>query len=238
MSETNSGANLLELRDLVKFYGSAPAVTGLNYTLKSGQIAGLLGPNGCGKTTTLKIIAGVLSGYSGTVSVGGFPVSVQSKELVSYLPEKTYLSGWMKAGYAIDYFADFYRDFDKSKAHELLGRFSLTEKQKIRTMSKGMQEKLQLILVMSRNAKLYLLDEPLSGIDPAARASILDIILEGYTEGASLLMTTHLIHDVERIFDRIAFMKEGAVILEDDVDALRGKTGKSVDELFREVFRA
>lgn len=228
---------ILELREVYKSYGSKQALRGLHLTLEKGRIAGLLGPNGCGKTTAIKIVAGLLSGYSGTVLVDGEPVSEKSKGMISYLPEKTYLSPWMKAGYALHYFADFYADFDMVKAKEMLRRFELGEEMKLRHMSKGMQEKLQLILVMARRAELYLLDEPLSGIDPAARSTILDIILEGYTEGASLLMSTHLIYDVERIFDQVYMMRDGQLILEDTPDGIREKTGKSVDAMFRELYR-
>ena len=229
--------NILEVRGLYKSFGAIPAVNRLSFAVQPGKIVGLLGPNGCGKSTTMKIAAGLLRGYRGEVLIDGMPVGPQTKAVVSYLPEKSYLNEWMTPAYVVDLFQDFYRDFDKNKALELLNRFELDKKAKLKTMSKGMQEKVQLILVMSRNAKLYMLDEPLSGIDPAARDVMLDLILNNYAEGSSILMSTHLIHDVERIFDSVIILKHGSLLISDTVDNIREREGKSVEDLFREVFK-
>ena len=228
---------IIDVANLSKAYGNMQVFNDFSLSIESGQIVGLLGPNGCGKTTLIKIIAGLINDYKGSVLVDGQLVGIRSKSLISYLPEKTYLPDWMKAGQAIDYFADFYTDFDKQKAVELLNRFQMSSGMKIKSMSKGMQEKLQLFLVMSRRAALYLLDEPLSGVDPAARSVILDIIIDNYTENSTVLLSTHLIYDVERIFDRIVFLKYGRVEINEQAELLREQYGKSIDELFREVFR-
>ena len=185
----------------------------------------------------MKIAAGLIKGYRGEVLIDGRKIGPESKAIVSYLPEKTYLNDWMTPAYVVDFFQDFYRDFDKNKALELLSRFELDKKAKLKTMSKGMQEKVQLILVMSREARLYMLDEPLSGIDPAARDVMLELILNNYAEGSSILMSTHLIHDVERIFDSVIILKHGSLVISDTVDNIREKEGKSVEDLFREVFK-
>ena len=195
------------------------------------------GPNGCGKTTLFKNPHRTDHRLRGRGPHRWAGPGVYTKSIVSYLPEKTYLSDWMRARDALAMFADFYRDFDRKKAEELLRQFRLEPAMRLKTMSKGMQEKLQLILVMSRAAKLYILDEPLSGIDPAARDSILDIILKNYTEDSTVLLSTHLIYDVERIFDDVVMMDYGRLIAADSADALREKAGKSLDAYFREVFK-
>ncbi len=230
-------SSLVTVRNLTKYSGPFPAVKNISFDVEQGKIIGLLGPNGCGKTTTIKILAGIINQYTGDVKIDGHKPGIESKNIISYLPEKTYLSDWMKAKDAIDFFNDFYSDFDRNKAMEMLERFQLGPNMQIKAMSKGMQEKMQLVLVMSRNAKLYLLDEPLGGVDPATRGSILDIILNNYTENSSLLLSTHLIYDVERIFDSVVMMGFGEIFLADTVDNIRQNTGKSVDEYFREVFR-
>lgn len=228
---------IVTVTNLNKSYGRTAVLKNLNLTLNQGEIIGLLGPNGCGKTTLMKILAGLINDYHGEVKVLDIPIGIRTKEKISYLPEKTYLSDWMKTGYAIDMMADFYQDFDKKKALELLSRFELSPTQKLKSMSKGMQEKMQLILVMSRNARLYVLDEPLSGVDAAARDAILDVILKNYAQDAAILLSTHLIYDVEKLFDSVIMMGYGKIILQDTVDGIRETYQKSVDEVFREVFR-
>ncbi len=229
--------SLLKLEHVSKAYDRLRVLDDVSFEVEAGSITGLLGPNGCGKTTTMKIIAGLIGTYDGAVQVDGMAPGLETKKIVSFLPEKTYLSSWMRCIDTIDMFADFYADFDRNKALELLERLRLSPRQKIRLMSKGMQEKLQLVLVMSRAAKLYVLDEPLSGVDPAARSLILDIILKNYNPEASILLSTHLIYDVERIFDHIILLGYGKVVLSGSVDDIRSSSGKSIDEVFREVFK-
>jgi len=228
---------MIEVSHLNKNYGAKRVLNDLSLSLDSGQIVGLLGPNGCGKTTLLKIMAGLISDYQGQVRLDGHAIGLETKASVSYLPERTYLSGWMRPLDTFDFFADFYADFDRRKAEEMLQRFRLEARQPIRTMSKGMQEKLQLVLVMARNAKIYLLDEPLGGVDPAARSAILDLVLENYQSEAIMLLATHLIQDVERIFDRVIMLGFGEMILDEPTDTVRQRYGKSVDDVFREVFK-
>ncbi len=235
--ENNS--NLVEVTGLSKKYGHKLALNNLNLTLPKSRIIGLLGPNGSGKTTLIKIINGLLMDYEGQVKILGNAPGVASKAVISYLPDRNFFGDWMTVNDAVNLFSDFYKDFDKSKALEMLKRLGLENSlnQKIKTMSKGMIEKFQLSLTMSRNALLYVLDEPIGGVDPAARDFILDTILSNYNENGSILLSTHLITDVERIFDTIIFLKDGQVELFEEVDSVRERTGKSIDELFREVFK-
>lgn len=228
---------LVKITNLTKKYENKAALSNLSLTLESGHIIGLLGPNGSGKTTLIKILTGAITDYEGAVTINGKAVGPESKALVSYLPDTTYFSPWMCPLDMIALFKDFYADFDEHKCLEMLKRLGLNEKQKIKTMSKGMIEKFQLCLVMSRNAKLYILDEPIGGVDPAARDYILDTILMNYNEDATIFMSTHLISDVERIFDTVIFLKEGQIVLEGDIDNIRTKEEKSIDQLFREVFK-
>ena len=227
---------IIELQNLNKKFGSNTVLQDLSLVLEPGKIVGLLGPNGCGKTTLLKILAGLTSDYEGTIFVDGHRPDIYTKSITSYLPENTYLSGWMCPRYAFDYFADFYADFDRAKAQEMLSQFRLDPKQPVKNMSKGMQEKMQLILVMARKAKIYLLDEPMGGVDPATRSAILDVTLRQYQEDSLMIFATHLISDVEKIFDSVIFLGFGELKLFEEVDMIREKYGKSVDELFREVF--
>lgn len=230
-------SNLIELSHLSKFYGKKAALQNVNLTLESGKIIGLLGPNGSGKTTLIKILNGLLKDIQGEVLIQGKKPGPSTKAIVSYLPDDDYFSDWMKAEDAIHLFKDFYSDFDENKAASLLERLSIDPKQRIKTMSKGQKEKFQLSLVMSRNALVYVFDEPIGGVDPAAREVILDIILNNYSEDSLVLISTHLITDIEKIFDEVVFLKEGEIVLHRNAEELRSETGKSVDELFREVFK-
>lgn len=228
---------LVRITNLTKKYQGKAALSNLNLTLDSGNIVGLLGPNGSGKTTLIKILTGAIKDFEGAVTIDGKPVGPETKAVVSYLPDTAYFSEWMRPLDMIALFKDFYSDFDEHKCLEMLKRLGLNEKQKIKTMSKGTIEKFQLSLVMSRNAKLYLLDEPIGGVDPAARDYILDTILSNYNENATIFMSTHLISDVERIFDSAIFLREGEIVLQGNIDNIRAEEGKSIDQLFREVFK-
>jgi len=228
---------ILECKGLVKRFGKKEALVGIDLTLEPGRIVGLLGPNGSGKTTLIKLINGLLVPTAGEIRVGGFPPSVESKRLISYLPEHTYLSDWMRVRDLFAFFQDFYADFNLGKAQDMLQRLNIAPGDRIKTMSKGTKEKVQLILVMSREAQLYLLDEPIGGVDPAARDYILSTILSNYSESATVLISTHLIADVERVLDEIVFIGDGKILRSEQVDTLREQEGKSVDAVFREVFR-
>ena len=230
-------SNIVEIKNLSKNYNKKEVLKNINLNIAEGQIVGLFGPNGSGKTTLLKTIAGLLKEYSGDVKIGGENVGVYTKSIVSYLPEKTYFNKNTTPQDAISIFSDFYTDFNADKAKSMLKELSLSETQRIGTMSKGMQEKLQLIMVMSREAHLYLLDEPLGGVDPASRDYILDTIIKNYNEKSSILLSTHLIHDVERIFDKAIFIKDGNIVLNEYVDVIRDEKGTSIDKLFREVYK-
>ena len=228
---------LLECKKLCKSYGDKTVLKDINISLEKGKIVGLLGKNGAGKTTIIKLINGLLTPTSGTISVDGHPVGVESKKAVSYLPERTYLNKSMSVAETIKYFADFYEDFDTEKAHKLVKDFDIDESAKLNKLSKGMQEKVQIALVMSRHAKLYIMDEPLGGVDPATRDYILDTILQNFDDGASMLISTHLISDIERILDEVIFIDHGEIKLQSDADALRAKHKKSIDEIFRKEFK-
>lgn len=229
--------SLLEIKQLEHRYGNKMTLAGLNLTLETREIIGLLGPNGVGKTTLMKIICGLISNYEGSVLIDGNPIGIKSKSLVSYLPDQTYFRKSENIRSAIGMFRDFYTDFDEKKALEMAIDLQLDAKQKIGSMSKGMQEKLQLIFVMSRKARLFVLDEPMGGIDPSTRDYILTTILNQYTEDSSVLLSTHLVHDTEQIFDRVVFLKQGRVFINEQVDILRAETGMSMDQYFREVYR-
>lgn len=229
--------NAVIIQNLSKRFNKKQALSGLSLSVRQGSIVGLLGPNGCGKTTLIKILAGMILDYQGQVLIRERTPSVETKPMVAYLPDRTFLPGYFTSREAIRLFSDFFMDFDENRARGLLERFTLDPDQKIRTMSKGMQEKLQILLVMSRRAKLYLLDEPLGGVDPATREVILDLILENYQEDAAVIISTQLIAEVERIFDHVIFLQDGKLLLEGEVDALRQKNQKSMDALFREVYQ-
>jgi ABC-2 type transport system ATP-binding protein len=229
--------NVLECRNLTKEYGSKTALDSVNITLESGRITGLLGPNGSGKTTLIKLACRLLVPTQGDISICGSQPGVETKKIVSYLPDRNYLPEWMNCRDLIYLYEDFYEDFDTQRAVDMIRSLDIDHKIPMKKMSKGTKEKLQLILTMSRRAKLYLLDEPIAGVDPAARDYILHTILSNYDEDASILISTHLIADVESVLDEAIFLKDGKVILQDSVDSIREKSGKSLDEHFREVFR-
>ncbi len=229
---------ILECRGLSKKFNSSHfALDNLNLSLERGQITGLLGPNGSGKTTLIKLINDVLIPTAGTVLIDGSAPGVRTKKLVSYLPERTYLDPSMKVKEILSYFSDFYEDFDMERALQMLADLDIGVEHRLKTLSKGTKEKVQLILVMSRNAQLYILDEPIGGVDPAARDYILRTILTNYNENATILLSTHLIQDIENILDRVIFIRRGQISLNATVDEIRTEQGKSVDMLFREVFR-
>ncbi len=231
--------NVLECVNINKSYHkNKPVLENLNISIPQGRIVGLLGPNGCGKSTLIKMIAGILQPNSGEILVDGNPIGEKSCALISYLPERTYFSNSMKVKDIITYFADFYADFDKERASVLLRDLGIDVNARLKTLSKGTKEKVQLILVMSRNAKLYLLDEPIAGVDPAAREYILSTIVSNYNPEASIVITTHLITDVEQVLDDFIFMGYGGQIkMAGNAEEARNETGKSLDELFKEVFR-
>lgn len=228
---------LLECRNLSKKYGNFCALSDLNLSLKHGEIIGLLGPNGSGKTTLIKLINGLLSPSSGEVLINNQAPGIESKRIIAYLPERSYLNNWMKINDIISYFDDFYDNFSKERAYPMLNKLHLNPSRRLRTLSKGDKEKVQLILVMSRDADLYILDEPIGGVDPAARDYILNTIITNYNENATILMSTHLISDIENILDRVIFIKNGGIVLNSSVDEIRTEHGQSVNALFREVFR-
>lgn len=228
---------ILECKSLTKNFNNVTALSEVNLTLERGKIVGLLGPNGSGKTTLIKLINGLLVPNGGTIKIAGMEPGVETKKLVSYLPEKTYLPDWMKVSDTIDFFKDFYDNFDDKKAYEMLERLHLDPSKRLKSLSKGTKEKVQLILVMSRKADLYCLDEPIGGVDPAARDYILNTIISNYSENATVIISTHLIADIENVLDEVIFIKEGHLTLQASVDDIRTKEKKSIDSLFREVFR-
>ena len=228
---------ILECKNLTKRYGRKTALDHIYLSLRPGRIIGLLGPNGSGKTTMIKLINGLLTPTEGEILIRGMAPGVKTKSIVSYLPERTYLDESMRISEVIAYFKDFYADFDEKKAEQMLNKVHLDPSARIKTLSKGNKEKVQLILVMSRRAKLYCLDEPIAGVDPAARDYILSTIIGNYEPDATILLSTHLITDVENILDEVVFIKDGHITMQEEVETIRDKEGKSVDDLFREVFK-
>ena len=228
---------ILECHALEKRYGSAMALDHIDLALEPGRIIGLLGPNGSGKSTLIKLAMGLLQPTSGEILIDGKAPSPQTNAVVSYLPDRVTLSPWMKTRQLLDFYCDFYADFDRQAAERMLTHLGLNLNQSIRQMSKGMKEKVQLVLTMSRKAKLYLLDEPIGGVDPATRDFILNTIISNYNPEAAVVISTHLIADVENILDDVAFLSRGHLLLQSSADELRAKEGKSVDAVFREVFR-
>lgn len=237
-STTNLDKNpILECKSLVKHFSKKQALKGIDLKINRGRIVGLLGPNGSGKSTLIKLANGLLTPTSGEILIDGEKPGIHSKEIVSYLPERTYLNDWMKVSDIINFFSDFYKNFNPKKAYDMLEKLNINPQDKLKTMSKGTKEKVQLILVMSREADLYLLDEPIAGVDPAARDYILNTILTNYNEDATIIISTHLISDIERILDDVVFISYGEIFLTKSVDEIRESEGKSVDALFREVFK-
>lgn len=230
-------SELLTCEGLTKHYGTKNALDGVDLHIGFGKIVGLLGPNGSGKTTLIKLANGLLQPDSGSIRIAGMKPGVESKAIVSYLPDADWLPGWMRVEQLVEMFGDFYKDFDPARANEMLANLELSPKDVLKTLSKGNREKVQLILAMSRNARLYLLDEPIGGVDPAARDYILDTIIRNYDPEAAVILSTHLIADVERILDEVIFVSQGQVLFQSTVDAIREEKGKSVDALFREVYK-
>lgn len=230
-------STILECRNLSKKYGAKTALDQINLRLDSGKIIGLLGPNGSGKSTLIKLINRLLTVSEGSILIDGKEPGPKTKAIVSYLPERTYLNRSRRICEYLDYFSDFYPDFDRSRADSMLKKLNLSADSRIRTLSKGTLEKVQLVLVMSRRARLYCLDEPIAGVDPAARDYILSTILNNYDEQATILISTHLISDVENILDEVVFLKDGKIRLHETVEDIRSFKKRSVDELFREVFQ-
>jgi len=229
--------NILQSNKICKSYLKKKALRGVDLEIVPGKIVGLLGPNGSGKTTFLKIAAGILHESSGEILIDGQKPGVYTKSIVSYLPDNEYLLKWMKVKDAVRYFKDFYSDFDEKKAKEMLQFMNLDESSPVKSLSKGMKEKLKLTLVLSRSAMLYILDEPLGGVDPTTREQILNAIVNNFTENSSMIITTHLVNDIERIFDDVAFISDGEIILQGNAEELRMERKKSIDELYREVFQ-
>jgi len=228
---------LLECTKLTKHYGRKAALQNVGLSIEPGRIVGLLGPNGSGKTTLIKICTGLLTPTFGEALINGMKPGPETKAIVSYLPEITFLNDWMKVSQMIAFFRDFYADFDNDKAFHMLRSLGIDEREPLKSLSKGTKEKVQLILVMARDAKLYLLDEPIGGVDPAARDYILDTIIRNYNTDASVVISTHLISDIEQVLDDVIFLRNGEIVLSSPVDDLRSNQGMSVDAYFREVFR-
>lgn len=230
-------APLIDVAGLTMNYGPVQALQGVDLTLQPGQIVGLLGENGCGKTTLLKILAGVLADYQGSVSIAGHEPGPESKALVSFLPDTSFLPDSARVSYCLDLYADFFADFQTEKARDLIGFFGLSESSRLKEMSKGMREKVQIALAMSRNARVFLLDEPISGVDPAARQLILDGMLRNLDQDSLLLISTHLVHDLEPLLDGVVMMRRGRVIAQGDADDLRTQHSASLDQIFKETYR-
>lgn len=226
---------MITIHNLNKTFGKKQVLQNVSFNLYSGKIVGLLGPNGSGKTTILKILNGLLKDYTGDIFIDKRSIGVHSKQIISYLPDEPYFESWMKVSDALHLFNDMYEDFNLDKALSLMDQMNIEKDVKIKSLSKGMTEKLQLILVMSREAKIYLLDEPLGGVDPVARDMILDMILDNCAEDSLVVISTHLIRDIEKIFDEVIFIKEGTIVLHEDCEELRMNRQASIDEIFKEV---
>ncbi len=227
---------ILTLENVSKKYNKKEALKGINLNIPRGKIVGLLGPNGSGKSTMIKLINGLLEPTSGKILINGNAPGIETRKVISYLPERTYLNDWMKVRDLLAFFQDFYSDFDMNKAIDMIEKLQIDQNSSLKTMSKGTKEKVQLILVMSRTADLYILDEPIGGVDPAARDYILKTIIKNYSDQSSILLATHLIQEIENICDDVVFLSQGNIVLQGSVDDIREEKGKSIDALFREVF--
>jgi len=229
-------SNIVEINNLTKKYANKTALDNVNLNIERGKVVGILGPNGSGKTTLIKILTGLLRQTSGEVLIDGNKVGVKTKSVVSYLPDRNFLYKWMRIEDACHMYKDFYTDFDEAKFNELLAFMNLNRSMKIDSLSKGMHEKLNLALVLSRNAQLYILDEPIAGVDPVARDQILDAIINNYNEDSSMIITTHLVRDMESMFEEVVFLKDGQIILTGNAEALRAEKGKQIEEIYKEIF--
>ena len=230
-------SELLRFDNVTKYYGGVAALKNVNVSIEEGKIYGLLGPNGSGKTTFIKLVCGLLTPSAGQISILGNAPGVVTKSIVSYLPDNNYLNSWMRVEQIVDQFKDFFNDFREDAACRMLEGLGIDRKAKLKNLSKGNKEKVCLILTMSREAKLYVLDEPIAGVDPATRDYIISTIIGNYDPSASVVISTHLISDIEQVLDEVIFIQNGEILLQKEVDAIREENGKSVDELFREVFR-
>ncbi len=228
---------IVQASNLYKVYPGKCALDNLDLEIEKGKIVGLLGPNGSGKTTFMKLLNGLLTVTNGSLLVDGKPIDITTKSIVSYLPDQNYLNEWMNVDELINFFCDFYADFDREKAYRMLKSLNITPSDKLKSMSKGTKEKVQLILVMSRKAKLYLLDEPIGGVDPASRDYILNTIISNYSEDATIIISTHLIADIEQVLDEVIFIKDGKIVMKKSTDEIRAEHDMSVDQLFREEFK-
>ena len=228
---------IVRCKGLTKQYGNVTALNNVNLVLESGKIVGILGPNGSGKTTLIKILNGLLTPTSGEVTICGRSIGVETKKIVAYLPDNSYLNSWMTVKQIVAYFEDFYEDFRSEVAYEMFAKLGISPDRKLNTLSKGNKEKVCLILVMSRNARLYVLDEPIAGVDPAARDYVISTIINNYNPHSTVLISTHLISDIEQVLHEVVFLKNGEVVLQQSADAIRKEFGKSIDEVFREVFK-
>lgn len=233
MTKTN---NIIEIKNLSKVYRNKKALDNLNLNIEKGKVVGILGPNGSGKTTLIKILTGILRQSKGKVFIDGKEPGVYTKSIVSYLPDRNFLYNWMSVQDAINFYKDFYMDFDEKKAYELLDFMKLDRNMKIDALSKGMNEKLNLTLVLSRNAKVYIIDEPIAGVDPVARDQILDAIIENYNKESTMIITTHLVRDMENIFDDVVFLREGVIQLMGNAEELREERAMQIDDLYKEIF--
>lgn len=228
--------NIIEIKDLTKSYFNKKAVNNISLNIPKGKVVGVLGPNGSGKTTLIKILSGILRSTSGEVLIDGKKPGVYTKSIVSYLPDRNFLYEWMKVEEAITFYKDFYKDFDEEKAYELLDFMKLNKNAKVSSLSKGMKEKLNLTLVLSRKAKVYILDEPIAGVDPVARDQILDAIIKNYNQDSTMLITTHLVRDIEGVFDEVVFLKDGEVYMQGNAENLREEKQMQIDDLYKEIF--